>query len=108
MSKKGRVYFKDKFAGIITENDNGYAFYYDVSYLNDPEARAISLTMPLRKESYESSTMIPFFDGLIPEGWLLDIVENNWKIKSTDRMELLLNFCQNSIGAVSVIKEETE
>jgi serine/threonine-protein kinase HipA len=52
--------------------------------------------------------MIPFFDGLIPEGWLLEIVVANWKINPKDRMGLLLNFCKNCIGAVSIIKDETE
>jgi serine/threonine-protein kinase HipA len=108
MVKKGKVYFKDMFAGIITETENGYAFYYDENYINDSGAKALSQTMPLRKEPYESSTLLPFFDGLIPEGWLLDIAENTWKIKPNDRMGLLLNFCQNCIGAVSIIKDETE
>src|ERR1035438_10697741 len=58
MARKGKVFFRDKFSGMIIENDNGYAFYYDENYLNDDEAKAISLTMPLRKEPYESSTMI--------------------------------------------------
>ena len=108
MARKGKVFFRDKFSGMIIENDNGYAFYYDENYLNDAEAKAISLTMPLRKEPYESSTMIPFFDGLIPEGWLLEIVEANWKINPKDRMGLLLNFCENCIGAVSIFRDKEE
>ena len=44
----------------------------------------------------------PFFEGLIPEGWLLDIASENWKINKNDRMGLLLACCQNCIGAVSV------
>jgi serine/threonine-protein kinase HipA len=64
--------------------------------------------MPLRKEPYESSTMIPFFDGLILEGWLLEIVEANWKINHKDRMGLLLNFCENCIGAVSIFMDKAE
>ena len=48
------------------------------------------------------------FDGLIPEGWLLNIAENNWKINQRDRMSLLLACCKDCIGAVSVISEEEE
>ena len=33
----------------------------------------------------------PFFDGLIPEGWLLDTGERHWKLNSRDRFELLIN-----------------
>ncbi len=50
--------------------------------------------------------MFPFFDGLIPEGWLLDVAVDNWKLKSTDRMGLLLACCKDCIGAVSVIPFE--
>ena len=54
--------------------------------------------------------MIPFFDGLIPEGWLLDITVKNWKVNPNDRMELLLIACKDCIGAVSIepiaIKED--
>jgi serine/threonine-protein kinase HipA len=108
MARRGRVYFQDKFAGIITEDDNGYTFCYDEKYLNDAEAKVISLTMPLRKEPYHSPGMIPFFDGLIPEGWLLGIAEVNWKTNPQDRMGLLLKFCNNNIGAVRVTEEKTE
>ena len=47
--------------------------------------------------------MIPFFDGLIPEGWLLDIITDNWKVNKNDRMSLLLFVCKNCIGNVSVV-----
>jgi serine/threonine-protein kinase HipA len=47
--------------------------------------------------------LFPFFDGLIPEGWLLDIAEKNWKLNEKDRMGLLLTFCKNCIGAVSIV-----
>ena len=52
--------------------------------------------------------LFPFFDGLIPEGWLLDIAEKNWKLNPRDRMGLLLACCKDCIGAVSVypINEE--
>ena len=46
--------------------------------------------------------MFPFFDGLIPEGWLLDIAQKNWKLNPRDRMEILLKTCHDCIGAVSI------
>ena len=52
--------------------------------------------------------LFPFFDGLIPEGWLLDIAEQSWKISSRDRMALLLACCKDCIGDVSVIAIEEE
>jgi serine/threonine-protein kinase HipA len=102
MSKIGKVLYKDLFAGLITESENGYAFKYDSEYLKSPEARPISLTLPLQQEIYVGKVLFPFFDGLIPEGWILNIAEKNWKINSRDRMELLLTFCKDTIGAVTI------
>ena len=97
------IYVFDKFAGTLTERDNGrFVFVYDASYLHEPNAVAISSTMPLRGEAYVSDSLFPFFDGLIPEGWLLDIAEKNWKLDGRDRMGLLLACCSSAIGAVSV------
>jgi serine/threonine-protein kinase HipA len=102
------VYFKNDFAGVIEENDDGFLFTYDADYLRQPECKPISLTMPLEAKVFKSKTMLPFFDGLIPEGWLLDIAEKNWKIDPRDRMSLLLAFCKDCIGAVSVIPVEEQ
>lgn len=106
MIKKGRVYYKNLVAGILTEDEQGFTFSYDEEYLKNPDARPISLTMPLRQEEYKSKSLFPFFDGLIPEGWLLDVAKKNWKIDSRDRMELLLTFCKDAVGAVGVVRIE--
>lgn len=62
----------------------------------------ISLTLPLQKEAYRSPVLFPFFDGLIPEGWLLDVALRNTDISVLDRMSLLLLCCKECIGSVSV------
>jgi len=103
MNRKGKVFYKDKFAGIVSERDNGYSFIYDTQYLSNLDNSPISLTMPLQEKEFFSNTMLSVFDGLIPEGWLLNVAEKNWKIDRRDRMGLLLNFCNDCIGALSVI-----
>ncbi len=102
MRRSGRVLFKDKFAGTVWQDEDGYAFEYDKKYLGEKNAMPISLTLPLTSEPYRSNTMIPFFDGLIPEGWLLEITVKNWKVNPNDRMELLLIACKDCLGAVSI------
>lgn len=106
--RKGNVYLRDLLAGVVVEDQNGYTFTYDKDYLSSPDAEAISLTMPLREESYYSNVLFPFCDGLIPEGWLLNIAERNWKIRRQDRMALLLTCCRDCIGNVSVMPIEEE
>ncbi len=100
--KRAEVYFQDKLAGILTEDENGYTFVYLESYIAD-NGMPISLTMPLQAKPFTSDNMFPFFDGLIPEGWLLDIAHANWKINPRDRMSLLLACCKDCIGAVSIV-----
>ncbi len=107
--RKGAVFFNKSKAGVLTEDDNGYTFQYDVEYLSGKEATPISLTLPLSVTPYQSNILFPFFDGLIPEGWLLDITAKNWKLDPSDRMALLLTCCENCIGAVSIKEiKETE
>ena len=96
------VYVRDTFAGILQEKDWGYSFIYDSAYLTSPEASAVSLTLPLREEEYASKTLFAFFDGLIPEGWLLEVVSKNWKIDRKDRFGLLLVACKDPIGNVRI------
>ncbi len=102
MSRSGQVFYQDSLAGIVTENEEGYIFQYDANYLAQANAQAISLTMPLQKQAFSNNTLFPFFDGLIPEGWLLAIASDNWKINLRDRMGLLLAVCGDCIGAVSI------
>jgi serine/threonine-protein kinase HipA len=102
--RKGKIYYKEIFAGIITEtNDGEYIFQYDENYIKEHPNEFLTFTMPVNIKPYKNTRLFPFFDGLIPEGWLLNIASKNWKINVNDRMGLLLACCENCIGAVSVI-----
>ena len=106
--RRAEIKIGDVTAGWLTENEEGYHFIYDQAYLNTENPKPVSLTIPLQDESYKSKVLFPFFDGLIPEGWLLEIAEKNWKLNPRDRMGLLLNCCKDCIGAVSVHPITTE
>ena len=100
---KALVEYKGKAAGILEETDEGYEFRYDKEYLADAAAAPVSLTLPLSEKPFKSPVLFPFFDGLIPEGWLLDVALRNTDISELDRFSLLLLCCKDCIGAVSVI-----
>lgn len=101
--RQAHIFYKDQLSGILTENDAGYEFHYLPEYLSSETAKAVSLTLPLQEEAYTNSVLFPFFDGLIPEGWLLDVALRNTDISILDRMSLLLTCCKDCIGAVSVV-----
>ncbi|HXB43311.1 MAG TPA: HipA N-terminal domain-containing protein [Puia sp.] len=109
--RRATIYYKDQIAGILTETDGGeYTFQYEKGYVAAYPGQFITFTMPVAERTYADKRLFPFFEGLIPEGWLLDIASNNWKISQNDRMGLLMACCQNCIGAVSVkpMPEEDE
>ena len=106
--RRAEVRIHSRMAGWLTQDENGYHFVYDETFLRSEKPEPISLTLPLKEKPYTSKVLFPFFDGLIPEGWLLDIAQRNWKLNPRDRMGLLLVCCTDCIGAVSVhaVKEE--
>lgn len=101
--RSGKVFYDDLFAGIITEtNDGEYVFQYDEKYVKNHPEKFITFSMPVQEGAYMDTRLFPFFEGLIPEGWLLEIASESWKVNKNDRMGLLLSCCKNCIGAVSV------
>lgn len=106
--RKAAIKIEDKLAGWLTQDENGYHFVYDQAYVLQQRARPVSLTLPVQEAPFTAKVLFPFFDGLIPEGWLLDIAEKNWKLNPRDRIGLLLACCRDCIGAVSIeeIKED--
>lgn len=101
--RQGIVKYNNIRAGLLTEEDGGeYIFVYDDEYIKTYPDQFITFDMPVRTSPYKSSRLFPFFDGLVPEGWLLNIAAKSWKINKNDRMGLLLACCQSAIGAVSV------
>lgn len=106
MMSKGNVYFDSRLCGILEETDTGYRFSYTDEWFKNPELPAISLTMPKERQVYESTIFFPFFDGLIPEGYLLKQVIDRWGYQSKDRFKILLKSGMDTIGAVTIKEVE--
>lgn len=107
--RQGKVYYKNRLAGMLTETNEGeYVFQYDPQYVQDHPHDFLTFTMPVTDTPYSDKRLFPFFEGLIPEGWLLDIATESWKLNRNDRMGLLLACCRNCIGAVSVEPQTTD
>ncbi|MBS1499777.1 MAG: HipA N-terminal domain-containing protein [Bacteroidetes bacterium] len=100
--RSAQVLMRDQWAGTLAETVDGFEFTYRPDYRANADAEAVSLTLPLNERPYRSKVLFPFFDGLIPEGWLLTVAEKSWKLDPRDRMGLLLVCCKDCIGAVSI------
>lgn len=103
---RAAVYYQEMKAGVLTKTEKGYDFEYGPDYLSNPDAKPISLSLPLRQEKYESTRLFSFFDGLLPEGWLLDIISSTAKIDKKNKFQLLLLTGKDPIGAVSILPDE--
>lgn len=93
-----RVYVHDRPAGVLCEDSARYTFDYDAGYDGPP----VSLTMPVRSEPYQFDRFPPFFDGLLPEGTMLEALLRQRKLDRTDYMGQLLAVGRDVVGAVTV------
>ena len=103
--RKAQVFYNNELAGYLAETSEGYAFQYDFEFLkkNIP----ISISLPPKEEPYESKELFPFFKGLLPEGWYLNIVSMTQKIDSKDAFGVLIGTAGvDTIGVVTVRKEK--
>ena len=102
------VFYGDKAAGELIKKPAGFEFSYNPEYLRNPDAMPISLAMPLTETPYESPALFPFFDGMLPEGWLLELTCTSAKIDKSDKFHLLLHTGKDPIGAISIRPADKE
>lgn len=100
--RSGIVSLGGQRVGRIEETQDGTRFTYDPEWLGLPDAVPVSLTMPLAAEPYAWRGLHPFFENLLPEGWLLEIATKSLKIAKEDAFGLLLATCGDCVGAVEI------
>jgi serine/threonine-protein kinase HipA len=106
--RKGKVFYNDILCGYIIEEEDKYIFKYTDEYFSDENSKPISLTLPLSQQIYESNVLFPFFDGLIPEGYLLEVAIRKYSLSPLDRMALLLKLCKDTIGVASIVEDNND
>jgi serine/threonine-protein kinase HipA len=103
VQRSGLVYVHDVLAGRLTElRDGTFRFRYLATYLARPDATAVSLTLPLRDETYRSDSLFAYFQGLLSEGSTRNLQCRMHKVDPNDAFGLLLATGADAIGAVSV------
>lgn len=101
--RKGVVYYRDRIAGSLVEDENGYTFAYAPDYLADSSMPSVSLTLPKRPKPYHSQHLFAFFYGLLAEGVQKALQCRYLRIDEEDDFGRLLATSQNDcIGAVYV------
>ena len=107
-NRSARVFYNDKPAGVLTKAGNSILFQYEESYLITAGNRPVSITLPLRKEVYESDLLFPVFVNMLSEGANKRIQCRMLKIDENDYFSLLLaTTLDDSIGPIT-LKEINE
>ena len=98
--KKAKVYVDGHYAGQLIEVSRGieYRFTYSDGY----KGLSVSLTMPISQKSYTFDRFPPFFEGLLPEGPMLEALLKKAKIDSKDLFEQLIKVGGDMVGNVTV------
>lgn len=104
--KKAAVFVHNIFAGTLAEIEanRSYRFDYVPSYVGDP----VSLTMPLASKAYTFDRFPPYFEGVLPEGIMLEGLIQGLKIDRTDYFSQLLATGGDLVGAVTVLPYHTD
>jgi serine/threonine-protein kinase HipA len=100
MARTATVWMHKKQVGTLTELDEGksYRFAYEPQYLGEP----ISATMPVKTQTFTFTHFPPFFEGVLPEGVMLDNLLRTYKLDKNDFLGQLLVLGGDLPGAVEV------
>lgn len=97
--RKAKVLVEGIVAGILEEiGKEKYRF----TYLNEYTGPPISLTMPVKETHYAFKKFPPFFEGLLPEGIMLEALLKKHKIDSKDYLAQLIRVGHDVVGAVTI------
>jgi serine/threonine-protein kinase HipA len=103
VSRSARVLYNGELAGVLRKTGSQYFFTYDGGYLQSPKSRPVSITLPLRKESYKGESLFPAFINMLSEGANKRMQCRLLKIDENDYFSLLLATAKNdSIGPITI------
>ncbi|MEZ6069467.1 MAG: HipA N-terminal domain-containing protein [Pirellulales bacterium] len=107
-TRRAVVRIDGKRVGMLTEEGREVSFAYDAQWIGREDAQPVSLTLPLRSDPYVTVGLHPFFENLLPEGWLLEIATSKLKISKDDAFGLLVATCADCIGAVEIVHDDDD
>lgn len=102
--KSAKILRNAKEVGVLTKlNDETYTFQYSQAYLDDPQAKNISVNFPLQIEEFKSPYLFAFFFNMLSEGNVKKAQCRNMKIDEDDNFTRLLKTAKyDVIGSITV------
>lgn len=91
---------------IVGNSHVDACFQYSRKYLELPDCRPISISLPLSDEIYSAEKTRTFFEGLLPEGFSRKAVANWIKSDENDYISILSVLGRECIGAIKIVENE--
>jgi len=102
MSRTLDVYLQRDLVGHLLQGDDGrMIFNYVESWLGNPTAKALSHSLPLRKERFTQKECRGFFAGILPEQSQRELVARNLGISARNDFAMLEEIGGECAGAVT-------
>jgi serine/threonine-protein kinase HipA len=104
MAKTLDVYLHEHLSGHLIQDDHGdLLFTYAEGWLSNPNAIALSNSLPLRKEPFDRHECRGFFGGILPEENKREIIARNLGISPRNDFAMLEQIGGECAGAVTFI-----
>ena len=97
------VWLLNQRAGTLWLKDGELQFQYSALWLEQPQAIALSQSLPLQAEAFGDRACRPFFAGLLPEGQLRQRIAQQCQISRSNDFGLLVVIGGDCAGAVSLV-----
>ena len=97
------VWLLNQRAGTLWLKDGELQFQYSALWLEQPQAIALSQSLPLQAEPFDDRACRPFFAGLLPEGQLRQRIAQQCQISRSNDFGLLVVIGGDCAGAVSLV-----
>jgi serine/threonine-protein kinase HipA len=95
-------------AGIMQVYDSGiWTLQYLPEYRNNRSKPPFSVSLPKTNMLLEHQGIFPFFDGILPEGWLAELSEN-FGILIESKVEAVSYYLRDAIGGVSISEKHAD
>ena len=87
---------------IIGGDPSDASFTYLPEYVQSPDAASLSISLPLREDSFSAKQTSQFFEGLLPEGFTRRSVAQWMHVDEEDYLSILHGLGRECLGAICI------
>jgi serine/threonine-protein kinase HipA len=102
MARNLDVYLNQDLVGDLTQDEHGnLGFQYASSWLQNPKAKPLSQSLPLKTDGFDRNECQGFFGGILPEADQRDTIARNLGISKKNDFAMLEQIGGECAGAVT-------